>query len=96
MESSSAVETFYVVASTDMQKANILIDRIREQVGGLPKLKASGTLRVTAEMIPARPADDPRTLEQQIFAVADFVTSFIQKGLRSPKNPTQKENNHAH
>jgi hypothetical protein len=92
METSGAGETFYVVASTDMEKVHFLIDRIREQIGGLPKLKASGTLRVTAEMIPARPADDPRTLEQQVWGIADFVTRVIQQGLRSPQDSTKKEN----
>ena len=61
---SGPVETFFVVASTDMEQVNIMMDRIRGQVGALPQLKASGTLRVTAEMHP-RPAgggpEDPGT-----------------------------------
>jgi hypothetical protein len=83
METSGADETFFVVASTDMEKVNIMMERIRDQVGGLPKLKSSGTLRVTAETIPGPPAADPRTLEQQVWGVADFVTELVQQGLRS-------------
>ncbi len=83
MESSGAGETFYVVASTDMEKVNIMMERIRDQVGGLPKLKSSGTLRLTAEPIPGPPAADPRTLEQQVWGVADAVTELIQQSLRS-------------
>ena len=64
--SSGPVETFFVVASTDMKRVSIMMDRIREQVGSLPQLKASGTLSVTAETIPGPPPRDPRTLEQQI------------------------------
>ena len=58
------IETFFVVASTDMERVSIMMDRIREQVGALPQLKASGTLRVTAETIPGPPAarpEDPGT-----------------------------------
>jgi len=83
MESSGTGETFFVVASTDMQKVEIMMERIRDQVGGLPKLKSSGTLRLTVEAIPAPPTADPRTLEQQVWGVADTVTELIQRGLRS-------------
>jgi hypothetical protein len=92
MGASGPVETFFVVASTDMERVNIMMDRIRAQVGGLPKLKASGTLRVTAEMVPAPPAAAAMTLEQQVWSVADYVTGIIQMGLESTPNFTEKEN----
>ncbi len=92
MGARGAVETFFVVASTDMERVNIMMDRIREQVGGLPKLKASGTMRVTAEMVPAPPAGDSMTLEQQVWSVADYVSGIIQMGLESKTNFTEKEN----
>jgi signal transduction histidine kinase len=89
---SDAEETFFVVASTDMGHVNILMDRIRAQAGVLLKLRG-GTLRVTAEMVPIPPAADPRTLEQQILAVADQVTEIIRHGLESkPQEFTEKEN----
>ena len=86
-----ADETFFVVASTDMQKVNIMMDRIREQVGGVPRLKASGTLRVTAEMIPTAPTAAPRTVEQQVWDVADVVTEIIRRGCTKP-HVIEKEN----
>jgi signal transduction histidine kinase len=95
METGGTGETFFVVASTDMERVNIMMDRIRGQVGTLPKLKASGTLRVTAETIPVRTAADPRTLDQQVWGIADHVTEAIQQGLWSKPNSTEKEN-HAH
>jgi signal transduction histidine kinase len=91
-ESGGAVETFYVVASTGMDRVNIMLDRIRDQVGGLPKLKASGTLCVTAEPVPGAPAVDVRTVEQQVWGVADYVTGIIQHGHWSNNNFTEKEN----
>ena len=96
-ENSGAGETFFVVASTDMNRVNIMMDRIRDQVGALPKLKAGGTLRVTAEPIPRPPAADARTLEQQVWGIADYVTEIIQQGLSSKQTFTEKEYyNHAH
>ncbi|MGD0467234.1 MAG: hybrid sensor histidine kinase/response regulator [Terriglobales bacterium] len=92
MEASGAVETFFVVASTDMKKVSIMMDRIRDQVGALPKFKVSGTLRVTAEMIPVPPAADPRTVEQQVWCVADSVAEIIQQGLWSKQHFIEKEN----
>ncbi len=95
--SSGPVEAFFVVASTDMERVSIMMDRIRSQVGALPQLKTSGTLRVAAEPIPAPPAADPRTLEQQIWGVADYVTEIIQQDLCSGPNFNVKENQeHAH
>jgi hypothetical protein len=92
MGSGGPVETFFVIASTELERAEIMMKRIREQIGALPQLKASGTLRVTVEQIPGPPAVDPRTLEQQIFSVADYATEIIQRGLCSSPNITEKEN----
>jgi hypothetical protein len=75
-----------------MDKVSIMMDRIRDQVGALPQLKTSGTLHMTVEMVPAAPAGDPRTLEQQVFGVADYVTEIIQQGLWHSHNVTEKEN----
>ena len=95
MGTSGAVKTFFVVASTDMERVGTMMDRIRDQVGALPQLKASGTLRVAAEPIPGPPTADARTLEQQVWGVADFVTEAIQQGLWSKQNFTEKENQNA-
>jgi hypothetical protein len=89
---SGPVETLFVVASTDMEQVGILMDRIRDQIGTLPRLKAGGSLRVTAEKIPAPPAADPRTLEQQVWGIADYVSEVVQQGLGSKENFTEKEN----
>jgi hypothetical protein len=97
MGTSGPVETFFVVASTGMAGVSIMMDRIRDQVGSLPQLKVSGTLCVTAEAIPGPPEADSRTLEQQIWGVADYVTEIIQQGLWNKSNLTEKENHkHAH
>jgi signal transduction histidine kinase len=97
LETSGSVETFFVVASADMQNVGIMMDRIRAQVGGLPRLNSSGTLRVTAEMIPTSGADQKKDVEHQVFGVADYVTEAIQNGLGSKQNLNEKEKHtHAH
>jgi hypothetical protein len=90
------VETFFVVASTDMARVGIMMDRIREQIGSLPKLKASGTLRVTAEPIPKPTAGDPRTLEQQVWGIADYVGEMIQHDLGNRSLKEKENHNHEH
>lgn len=43
MATNGPEDTFYVVASTDMERVNIMITRILEQIGALTQLKAVGT-----------------------------------------------------
>ena len=92
MERNSGAETFFVVASTGMEGVKIMIERIREQLEALPKLKASGTLQVTAEAIPGPQSADARTLEQQVWGVADSVNDIIQSGFSRKHNSIEKEN----
>jgi hypothetical protein len=95
--SSGPVKTFFVVASTDMAQVGILMDRIRDQVGALPQLRTSGTLRVTAEMVPMPPAGDPRTLEQQILDVADRHRNHpIEQDLWTRRKFAEREPGNAH
>jgi hypothetical protein len=90
--SNGPIQTFFVLASIDLTKAGVMMDRVRDQVGKLPQLKASGTMRVMAEKIPGVPAGDSRTMEQQVGGVADYVTEIIQQGLWTKPNVTEKEN----
>jgi hypothetical protein len=94
MGANGPMETFYVVASTDMEKVNIMMERIRGQIGALPKLKASGLLRVTAEKIPCPDGTDAGTLEQQVWGIADYVTGIVQQGLGNQEQKILKEKEH--
>ena len=87
----SPIETFFVIASTDMEKAKILMDRIRDQLGAQPQLQASGTVSVTAENVPGPPAGDARTLEQQVWGIADYVSEMIQQDLGNKQSLIEKE-----
>jgi signal transduction histidine kinase len=89
---SGLVQTFFVLASTNMQKVTVLMDHIRDQVGKMPQLKASGSMRVIAEALPAPPVADARTLEQQVWGVADYVSEVIQQGLWTKSNSISDSN----
>jgi serine/threonine protein kinase len=83
-------ETFFVVASTDMERVNILITRVVEQLGAIPQLKSNATLRVSAKPV-AIPESASETLEQQVQSVALRVTEMIKQDL-SKRGLTRKEN----
>jgi signal transduction histidine kinase len=80
MTSSGPEQTFFVVASTDVQRAGIMMTRIREQLEKLEELKASGDIIVSATEIPLPPSAD-LPLEQQVAQVADRVTEMARAAL---------------
>jgi hypothetical protein len=83
---SGSEETFFVAASTDMQRVGIMMRRIQEQLNNLPQLRSSGTLRVGAKPVPVDPEAQIRTLEQQVRDVADRITDMIFTDLGRSQN----------
>jgi hypothetical protein len=79
-----------------MARAGILMNRIRDQVGALPELTDSGTLQVTAEMVPMPPAAAPGILEQQVLVVADRITEIIQQDLWTRRKFADENQENAH
>lgn len=78
-------EAFYVLASTDAERAPIMTKRIQEQLQRNAEFRANGTLAVSAKPVPL-PADlSSRPLEGQVEAVADAVTEMVlsELGLQS-------------
>lgn len=78
---SGASETFFVVASTDLERSGIMTTRIREQLDRVPDLKAKST--VTISTVPVELPSDITglALEQQVQTVADSVTQMIIKAM---------------
>jgi hypothetical protein len=74
-------QTFFVVASTDLAKAEIMMTRIREQLRKLPGLNASGDLEVSASAVTLPDLGADLTLEQQVQAVAEQVTEMARSAL---------------
>jgi sigma-B regulation protein RsbU (phosphoserine phosphatase) len=76
MGTSGTTETFFVVASTDLQRSGTMTTRIREQLERVSDLKTKCTLTIAT--VPVQlPTEVGSTLEQQIQTVADCVTQLI-------------------
>jgi hypothetical protein len=74
---SGAVETFFVVASTDLQSSGIMTTRIREQLERLPDLKSKCSLTITTVPVDLPSSKADQTLEQQVETLAGCVTQMI-------------------
>lgn len=77
MGESGASETFFVVASVDMEHAGIMTTRIRKQLERIPGLPTKSTLTITTAPIELGPLDSSQPLEKQVEAVAGHVTEMI-------------------
>ena len=82
MGTAGTTETFFVVASTDLERSAIMTTRIREQLERLGDLKTK--CRVTITTLPVElPAENlggtlpGQSLEQQVHGVANCVTQMI-------------------
>jgi hypothetical protein len=92
MATNGPEDTFYVVASTDMERVNIMIARIIEQIGVLTRVKSTGTVHASARPIAFSVMAD-KSLEQQVAQVADIVTELVLNDLRTMNGFNPKENN---
>ncbi|MFZ3262743.1 MAG: hybrid sensor histidine kinase/response regulator [Terriglobales bacterium] len=88
MGGARAAETFYVVASTDMERVGIMLRRIREQMNALPQLRGAGTVQLAAETVGADLASPAQTLEQQVQSIANRVNEMILTGLAGQQKRT--------
>jgi len=75
---SGATETFFIVASTDIQRSGIMTVRMREQLERMSDLRAKCTLTIST--VPIHPPSSDlagKDLNQQVQAVAGCVTQTI-------------------
>ena len=77
MGASGAAETFYVVASTDLQRSGIMTTRIREQLERVSDFKAKCTLNITTMPVDLQHAPTDESLDQQVQNVVGCVTKMI-------------------
>jgi len=88
MTSRGPEQTHFVVASTDLTLSEIMMKRIREQLGKLPDLSASGQIEVSASAVPLADALAKPTLELQVEAVAERVTDMARHAMEGPSRQT--------
>src|ERR1700690_3083081 len=81
-----AEQSFFIVASTDLGRAEVMMARIRGQIAALPELKAGGEVEVSALEVPLTDLPDTKSsegtlLETQVAAVAHRVTEMARAAL---------------
>jgi len=76
-----------VVASTDMLRVPIMLNRIEEQMKTLKQLQTSGTLKLSAEALEGVVISPAQTIEQQVQAVARRVEETILAGVVGQRPP---------
>jgi signal transduction histidine kinase len=80
-------ETLFVVASTGLDGAEIMMKRIREQLEAGAGFKAAGGLKVSATGVLLPSTEDGKTLQELVQAVADRVTKMGTAALESEPVP---------
>lgn len=94
MPVAGAKHTYFVVASTDMERVRIMIKRIREQLDRCaPELQTAGRLQITAQPIPL-PRQGTDAIDILVQEVAGEVTDLTMRhlGLKAP-SCAETENN---
>lgn len=91
MTASGADETFLVVASTDLDRANIMMTRIREQLGKVSDLNGTGELAVSASAVPLPDRGADHSLQEQVQEVARAVTEMVGAVLSDKQDSTQRK-----
>ena len=71
-------ETFFVAASTDLERVEIMMKRIREQLEVGAGFKNAGVLKVSATAVLLPSTEDDKTLEGLVEAVADQIMEMAQ------------------
>lgn len=78
MTSAGADETFLVVASTDLERAEIMMTRIREQLGRVDGLDGTGEFQVSALEVSLPDPGANSSLQDQVQEVACIVGEMVR------------------
>jgi len=74
-------ETLFIAASTDLERAPVMMKRIREQLEASAGFKATGLLKVSASSVPLPAREDGKALPEMVQAVADRITEMAVLGM---------------
>jgi hypothetical protein len=83
-----AEQSYFVVASTDLARAEIMMARIRGQMEKLEELKTGGEFEVSAAALPLADLPDRQTLEEEVNDVAARVTEMVQAAMAPEQGVT--------
>jgi sigma-B regulation protein RsbU (phosphoserine phosphatase) len=87
-------ETLFVAASTDLERAQVMMKRIREQLEAGAGFRAAGLLKVSATNVPLTASEDGGAVEEMVQAVADRITEMTMLAV-SPKQASENGNGDA-
>jgi hypothetical protein len=93
MRNTDSNETFFVVASTDLDRAEVMMKRIREQLEAGTGFKTAGVLKVSASAVPLPSTEDGKPLKELVQMVADRITETAMLALAS-KPSSNRANGH--
>jgi len=77
MWASGSTETFFVLASTDMERAPNMTTRIKEQIERIEGFNTKGRLTITTSPVQTASIDRTQALEKQLAGLAASVTDLI-------------------
>jgi signal transduction histidine kinase len=80
-------EALFVAAATDLERAEIMMKRIREQLEAGAGFKTAGVLKVSATAVLLPSTGDRKPLEELVQAVADRITETVMLALASKLAP---------
>jgi signal transduction histidine kinase len=87
MGNTGSSETFFVAASTDVERSVIMMNRIRGQLETGAGFKGAGVLNLSAAAVQLPSPDDSRRLEELVQVVADRITESARVALASKTDP---------
>lgn len=87
---SGAAETFFVVASTDMERSGVMTSRIRGQLERIPELQSKCTLTISTSPVELPAATAEKTVQQQVQILADCVRDMIVQNMERKPFPAAK------
>jgi hypothetical protein len=88
MMAGAAEETFLVVASTDLERAKIMMTRIREQLAKVLELNGTGELELSALAVPLAGPGANLSLKDQVREVACSVGEMVRTVLGGKQDST--------
>lgn len=74
-------QSYFAVASTDLERAEIMMTRIRGQLGNLHELNAAGSFEVSASSIQIPEGLTNAPLLKQVEQLSDIVTDMMRSAL---------------
>jgi len=77
VEAAGTTNTFFIVASTDLNESGVMTTRIREQLEHVLDLKAKCRLTIVTTQINLPSTGTEQNLQQHVQAMADQVTGMI-------------------